>query len=262
MDSGSHFQTSISPFIETYRKFKPGFSHPQPIPGAAGSKGVDLIWTDMRTLACGIKNALKISYLGTQWDASVLVYRGWNHLPELAVSSYSFTAPNTVTLQANQAFHRYRALGLEGSATTRAWVFRMENAYVWTENNDGQNPLIQPSFFHSVIGIERPLGDDFRIQAQAIMKYYPNYLDPSQATGANAIEAQINQTLAATNALIQNYQDRFRPAATFRFSYSHPQSGIESERIENSNPVFLTPNRFPGRLAPRGLTSFGRICVL
>ena len=29
---------------KTYRKFKPGFSHPQPIPGAAGSKGVDLIW--------------------------------------------------------------------------------------------------------------------------------------------------------------------------------------------------------------------------
>lgn len=180
--------------------------------------------------------ALKVSYVGTMWDSSISLYRGFNHLPDLQITGIGGT-PVSPTITVAETYHQMRALGVDGSASLGKWVFRGESAYFWTENNDGSNPLIQPSHWDGVLGVERPLGEDFRIQAQTIFRYFPFYSSPSTASGATPFMTAVNQQLAAANALIQNYQDRFRPALTFRFAYSNDQNRISTEMFLLMNIV-------------------------
>jgi hypothetical protein len=173
--------------------------------------------------------AVKASYSGTNWDGEILVYKGWNHLPVFQVASATLISPTQVQSQLATTFQRYTALGLNTSITEGKWVFRGESAYVWTENNDGQNPLIQPTHLDVVAGAERPISDDLRVQAQGLVRYYPRYLSPNELQGTGSLLGQLDQQVAQVNALIQNYQDQVRPAFTFRLAYSHDPSGIASE---------------------------------
>ena len=187
------------------------------------------------------ETALKFSYAGNQWDASFLVFRGWNHLPELQTDRDH--AGSRFGSRCCPDFSSLHSGGGDGSFTSGKWIFRGEAAYVWTENNNGQNPLIQPSHLDSVLGVERPighgLGGDFRVQGQFLFRYYPQFLAPSQAGGGNALVASVNQQAAEMNALIQNYQDQTRPGATLRLAYSNETSGIDTD-------VFLMGNFLGG----------------
>lgn len=189
----------------------------------------DTFQTPATTLS-NISLALKTTYTGNQWDASLLAYRGFNSLPEFQATSVG-EIPLVPILNASFGFHRFRALGGDISLTVGKWVLKTEDAYVWTENNDGQNPLTLPSYLSSVISVERPLGADFRVQTQIWVRYYPNYLSPAQASGPNPLQALINQQVARANALIQNYQDRVRPAGTLRVTYTDERDGLEAQLL-------------------------------
>ncbi|MGK5087271.1 hypothetical protein WDW86_06910 [Bdellovibrionota bacterium FG-2] len=179
------------------------------------------------------ENAFKVSINESAWDASVSFFRGWNHVPEFAVSEVivsPLTGIPMVTIA--PVFHRVRALGGDASTTWEKWILRFESAYFWTENNDGGQPLIQPSHWDSVLGVERPLGSDFRIQTQFIYRVSSHF-----APAADAI--------AKANALLLGYQDRARPGATLRLSYTHEPSGLEAEVFALGNFIggdyFLRP---------------------
>ena len=193
----------------------------------SGISGFSTVQNPAATLA-NTELAFKTAYSGTAWDASVLVYKGFNHLPEFGVTSVT-SSGTSVAVSANQIFHQYRALGADASVSLDRWVFRGEAAYVWTENSDGQNPLIQPAHLDAVLGVERPIGDDFRIQVQGLIRYFPYYLSPQQLSHSNPVLEAVYQQVAAVNALIQNYQDSFRPGATFRISYSNDQNRLSAE---------------------------------
>jgi hypothetical protein len=173
------------------------------------------------------ETALKAAYNGQGWDASLLVFRGYNHLPEFELTSVTGTPP-ALTANVSQVFHRIKAMGGDGSYTAGAWIFRLETAYVWTENNDGSNPMIQPSRWDSVLGVERPLGDDFRIQLQGVYRYIPAFTDPALAT---------QPQIAQANALLLGYQFKSRPGATFRVAYSNERNGIDAELFMVGNFV-------------------------
>jgi hypothetical protein len=174
------------------------------------------------------ETAFKVAYNASGWDLSLLAFRGFNHMPEFASLGGA---------SVGQVFHHIRAAGGDFSFTSGKWIFRGESAYVWTENDDGTNPLIQPSHWDSVLGVERPLGDDFRVQAQFVYRYIPHFTPASAATGPNPIAAQINQGIATANALLLAYQEQSRPGATFRFSYSNEDNGIEAELFALGNFV-------------------------
>jgi hypothetical protein len=177
------------------------------------------------------ETALKVSYAANRWDASLSVFRGFNHLPEFALLSSSggttTTPPTTFTV--GQTFHSLRAAGADFSFTLGKWIVRGESAYVWTENSSGRNPLIQPSHWDAVAGGERPLGDDWRLQAQFVYRVYPHWSPATRASGPDPVTEQVNQGIARINALLLNYQETDRPAATFRLSYANESNGLEAE---------------------------------
>lgn len=199
------------------------------IPTSAVPAGVELAANPIQppTTVANTELALKGAYNGSNWDASLLAFRGFNHLPEFVLVGQPASPSAPIAIA--QTFHRVHALGGDGSLTVGKWILRAESAYVWTENDDGTNPLIQPSRWDSVVGVERPLGDDFRVQVQGVYRYFPAFQEPGTAGGTNPLLAAINAQIARANALLLGYQDKSRPGATFRISYSNESSGVDAE---------------------------------
>ncbi len=171
--------------------------------------------------------AAKLIYTGESWDSSLSAFSGWDHRPFLKEINHTVIPPISANL--NQGFNRINALGADGSYTNGKWVYRGEAAYVRTPNHDGLNTLVEPSFINSVWGVERPISDDFRMQAQFLFKYYPQYTAIDQTTGADLISQVINRQIAQTNALIFRYQEQSQPGATLRFSYANSENHIDTE---------------------------------
>lgn len=182
------------------------------------------------------EQAGRVTYNGSGWDASLLAFRGWSHLPEFAETGRSGTATSFV-LQLSPTYRRVRVLGADGSYAFENWVFRAESAYFWTENDDGTDPTRMPSHWDSVLGLERPVWDDFRIQGQVLWRFIPRYTAPADVGGEDATAIAVNQNVAFTNAQVLNYQEKSRPGATLRVSYSSEKSDWEPEVFVMGNFV-------------------------
>jgi hypothetical protein len=208
------------------------------------------------------ETAFKASYAADRWDASISAFRGFNHTPEFAVLSTTVN-PSTglpVAFGVGQTFHRIRAAGADLSLTWGKWIFRGESSYTWTENDNGLNPLIQPSHWDSVLGLERPISGDFRIQAQFVYRVFPLWSGPAQATGPDPATAQVNQGISAANAQLLSYQDPNRPGATLRVSYSNEANGIDAEIFVLGNFVgsdYLIRPKFSYHWTDAFLTTIG-----
>ncbi|MCE9572555.1 MAG: hypothetical protein K8W52_05315 [Deltaproteobacteria bacterium] len=176
--------------------------------------------------------AAKLKLSGEGWDLGLVGFRGWNHTPEFEL--VSATATSVVM---RQTHHRILAAGLDGSASAGKLVFRVEGAFVLTDNRDGTDPTIQPSYAFGVVGVERPLGDRVRIQAQVIARAYPSWTAPADATGTDPATTAGRQAVAAANALLLDYQDQQRPAATLRIAYTSEDERIEAEIFAAMNLV-------------------------
>ena len=187
------------------------------------------------------EQAFKIAYQGIGWDASASIFRGYNHLPE-----YYYVGLSGLTPVVGQRYATLRAAGMDASATWGSFIFRLESAYIWTENDSGANPVIMPSHWDTVLGIERPIGDDFRVQVQGIARYHPRFTSPSSAPGSDAVTTIVNPLIARANALLEGYQDQFRPAVTARVAYTNESRGIETGLTAVGNLVggdyFLKPS--------------------
>ena len=190
---------------------------PSALPEAGGPVTVDTDPTSPSANLSNSETALRLSYAGDGWDAAVTAFRGFNHMPE-------FTFSGTTVFP---TFNRVRALGADLSFTSGRWIFRGESSYIWTQNDRGTNPLIQPSHWDSVIGIERPVGDDFRAQIQVLYRVHPRFTDPEDA----AVGAEI----AKANALLLGYQFQSRVGATFRIAYEPEKSDFQAELFTIGN---------------------------
>lgn len=174
------------------------------------------------------ETAFKVTYASNRWDASVLAFRGFNHTPQFAILNEGVVNGQQV-FNVGQTFYPIRAAGGDFSLTSGKWIFRGETAYVWTNNDSGTNTLIQPTHWDTVAGVERPLGDDFRVQAQFLYRLIPNFTPPGQLVGPDPVTTQVENGISTSNALLLAYQDQSRPGATFRISYTNESNGIDAE---------------------------------
>jgi Protein of unknown function (DUF1302) len=163
----------------------------------------------------------RISYAGSMWDASVMGFHGWNHIPEYELRSFTATQVNVGRR------HRVQdAVGLEASASTGSWVFRLESAYVWTGNANGEDPERQPAHWDSVVGVERPFFERLRVQAQLVFRYHPRLRPLNDVARADPVETVLRREVTKANALLLNYRFQSWPLATLRLAYT-----TENERF-------------------------------
>lgn len=199
------------------------------VPTSAVPTGVTLAATQSPSATpANSELAFKTAYAASSWDVSLSAFKGYNHMPEYFLASTGGTLLAPVFTIA-PTFHMQTAVGGDFSRAFESTILRAETAYVWTENRDGTNPLIQPSHWDAVVGVEKPFFTDFRVQAQLMWRLFHAYKPADQATGSNAVEALVNQRIAAANALLLNYQDPFRALATLRIGYNDPSLTWDAE---------------------------------
>jgi len=167
---------------------------------------------------------VKIGWAPGGWDISLIGFRGFNHTAEAFLKS---AAPDRIEI--GRKHNPYLAAGVEASVATGSWVLRFGGAYVATENHDGKNPTIQPTHIDAIAGVERPLGDRFRISAQAIVRAHPLFLPPSKAKSDVAPLTPVMRGIAEANSVLLNYTHVVRPGGTLRIGYQSEDESLEIE---------------------------------
>jgi hypothetical protein len=164
-----------------------------------------------------METGLKLSYLGSAYDVSISAFRGRSHYAQ-----YVFD-PGVGGIRAVHPGET--AVGGDASFTWDALVFRLETALHMPDNGTREDPnfgLVQPWHWDSVLGVERPLGDEFRIQAQFLYRWHLFY--PS-ATAFLPIQVAVGNA----NALILNYQDQGNPGGTLRLAWQKEGSNLSAD---------------------------------
>ena len=165
----------------------------------------------------------KISLLKPDFDVSLSAFRGYSHFPQYQLN------PGTLTV--SPVYPGQTAVGADASFTARQYIFRFESALLMPDNGKDTDPAagtVEPWHWDSVIGAERPIGDDFRAQLQFLYRWHLFFPGGPAPTG-NPLIDQLRAGIARANSLILNYQYRGNPGATFRLGYSSGHSDFSGD---------------------------------
>lgn len=157
--------------------------------------------------------ALKLAYLAPSWDASLSAFDGRTHFGQFVWDGA------VVRLE----YLKVRALGGDFSVTFDEFVLRGETAYFFYETGKeglGGQSLTEPNHWDSVLGIERALGDRFRVIAQLLYRVHPSLRNSQEFIGVNPLETAIVRGVANANAVIQNYPEHAKLGATLLLAYA------------------------------------------
>ncbi|MBC7386233.1 MAG: hypothetical protein H7301_08760 [Cryobacterium sp.] len=157
--------------------------------------------------------AFKLAYLAPSFDLSLSAFDGRTHFGQFIWDGTSVRL----------AYLPVRALGTDFSVTFDQFVLRGESAYFFYDvgrAGGGSLSLTEPNHWDTVVGIERPLGERFRLIAQLLYRVHPSLRDSQAYTSASPLDTAVVRGVGKANALIQNYQDHSRVGATFLFSYT------------------------------------------
>ena len=165
---------------------------------------------------------VKISYLKSNYDFSLSAFRGYSHFPEYVL--------NPATLTVSPIYPAQTTVGADASFTANQYIIRFESALLMPDNGRETDPLagmVEPWHWDSVLGAERPIGDDFRAQIQVLYRWHLWF--PPLADTGNPILDTLRSGIARANALILNSQYRGNPGATFRVSYANDHSDFTGD---------------------------------
>jgi len=189
------------------------------------------------------EEAARLAFTGDGWDFALVGFHGWNHLPEFVPLAIEANG----TIDVGLAQHRYLAGGGEASVSIASWVLRAESAYVSTENEDGRNPLVQPTHWDSVVGVERAFFDEhLRVQAQGLVRDHPRYAPPSAAVGPTLAATEIEVALAQANSILESYDSQLRVNASLRIAYATTDDTVAVEvfglaNLNDTHDFFVRP---------------------
>ena len=172
--------------------------------------------------ATGAEAGVKLAWQSATFDASISAFRGYSHFPQYVFNSTTLSVAPIRPLES--------AVGGDASFTLGNQIIRLETALLMPDNGKSTDPLsgiVEPWHWDSVLGVERPLGDDFRIQLQVLYRWHLNY-STAAATGSPSLDA-IRSGISQANQLILNWQHRGNPGATFRAGYQSEHSNFTGD---------------------------------
>jgi hypothetical protein len=161
----------------------------------------------------------KLSYQKSDFDVSLSAFQGTSATPE-----FVFTR---ATSSIDSTNFRESAYGGDASFTSGDYIVRIESAIHFPENGSNTDPLfgfVEPNHWDSVIGVEKPIFTDFRIQAQFLYRWHLDYQDSVVVATGSPVLNQIMSGVAHANATLLNYQRQGNPGSSFRISYSKDSS--------------------------------------
>jgi hypothetical protein len=160
----------------------------------------------------------RAQYLGTDWDFSISAYRGTSLFPMYQLYPLSSTIA---------AFHpQQTAIGADASFNWgESTVVRAETALLLPDNGTDTDPnfgLVQPQHWDLVLGLERALGESFRVHGQVLIRYHLYFREVSLYNDGNPTSTAIQRSIGQANALLLNFPAQLNPGGTVRVSYAPP----------------------------------------
>lgn len=152
-------------------------------------------------------------YTGDSWDAGISAYYGQSQIPEIQIIKSDMTGYDVALYH-----QKVSAFGIQGSYTFERWIFRIESSYKSYALEDGRKELLQPDIVDTVLGIERPIGDNVRTHFQLIIKNALQDIDPGDLSGNNPTDTQVIQGIKATNNLLLGMDSTTEFGATGRIT--------------------------------------------
>jgi hypothetical protein len=155
----------------------------------------------------------RISYLGSGWDLDLIGFLGYDHNPYFREDSRSFDffGPHLVV---SPTYDQISSVGSNFTMTKGAWIFRTEAGYSVPYGLPDLLPLDDTEHVDGVIGLERPVGESFRVQLQGITTYFPFYRVYQDADS-------VSQQLRTANGIIHGMTERTRLGSSFRLSFEN-----------------------------------------
>lgn len=166
---------------------------------------------------------VKLGWAPGGWDAALVAFRGFDHTAEATLAS--FTGAGDIEIA--RSFRSIFVAGAQASTTAGEWVLRFEGAY--TFRGDGSDPRTEPSHGDAVLGVEHPLGERIRVQAQALGRAHPSWSNPASTMAPTVDQSRIERRIANVNAALFDFRRPARAGGTLRAAFT-----TEDERFELS----------------------------
>jgi hypothetical protein len=166
-----------------------------------------------------MEGGVKIAFQKSNYDLSVSAFRGVVATPQFVYNQLTGTIDATNFEES--------AFGGDASFTVDDFVVRFETAVHLPDNGSANDPLfglVEPNHWDSVVGVEKPIFTDFRVQFQFLYRYHLSYQDNVVVNTGNPILNQIMTGIAKANATLLNYQRQGNPGSSFRISYAKDSS--------------------------------------
>lgn len=186
----------------------------------------------------------KISYYGEGWDGDFMIYHGPQKSATLDLVSAVISPVNgsISTIQLEQSYAEQTGMGANWVKTFDDWIFRSEIAYSNVADSSKYAYLTNASNLAAVLGVEKPWGDDFRIQVQYLYKkffhddinHFPFNAQP-QIAAAELFLQNLNQRLShqQRSSLSGNsFLLRYEPQETNGFSSELFYLGYYAQQLE------------------------------
>lgn len=145
----------------------------------------------------GVRTTLDVE-VGGGADASVVVYRGFRHVPTASADMVPTTTPGAFLLQPTLNYDRITVLGGDFSAVLGAYVLRGEAAYSFGEDPTGTDPAVGNNTFDAVLGVETNVPDGPFVTLQTA---YQNVAADSGAEADHAFSTVLGATFDPNNRI-------------------------------------------------------------
>lgn len=156
----------------------------------------------------------KLAYQKSSYDVSISAFHGYGAIPEF---QFDRTLGRISSINIGE-----NAFGSDASVSIGDSIVRFESAFHFPENGGEHDPLfgfVEPPHWDSVLGFEKPILTDFRLQFQFLFRHHLYYQDSVMVSSGNPVVDQIMTGVARANAILLNYQNRSAAGTTLRISY-------------------------------------------
>ena len=189
---------------------------PSRLPLPAG--GVTLIERRPEQRWSNSEVGIKLNKTGDTLDGSVSYYHGYNLLPELRPLGLT---PLGALFELRYA--EIDVLGVDVARNFGRYGFRVEAAYIRTEDRRGQDPVGINPYAYVVAGGDRTFLTNFNVNFQLVGRWVQDYTRPEDITDPIARAAAIQ------NAITFGQQDRANYGMTARLSNKWFNDTLEAE---------------------------------
>lgn len=162
----------------------------------------------------GSNLAIRAQYTGEGWEGSISGYTGQSALPE-----YQLLESSLLSIGVGRQHQRMTAVGFDGTSSHQKWIFRWEAAHRRFSLSDGRAEILQQPTLDTVVGVERPLGERFRVHGQILHKWINDWKDPKSLSGSSATETSVLRALAEANQRLWGSTSASSLGSTLRLTY-------------------------------------------